>query len=90
MLKLEAKGLFDEYAKAPRANWTEWGEGGLQCKAGQLRVSRIPEEDSNGIDFRISNEFRIWQDFEEFYKEIWKEFGHEDFFLNSSRLLKDF
>jgi hypothetical protein len=53
-------------------------------------VSRIPEEDSNGIDFRISNEFRIWQDFEEFYKEIWKEFGHEDFFLNSSRLLKDF
>jgi hypothetical protein len=42
------------------------------------------------IDFQISNEFGFWQDFEKFYKEIWKKFRHWGFFLNSSRLLKDF
>jgi hypothetical protein len=30
-------------------------------------------------EFRISMEFGFWQDFEKFYKEIWNEFGHENF-----------
>jgi hypothetical protein len=34
------------------------------------QLGQIIGEDSNGIDFRISNEFEIWQGFEEFYKEI--------------------
>jgi hypothetical protein len=31
------------------------------------------------IDFQISMNLRIWQDSENFYKEIQKEFGHDDF-----------
>jgi hypothetical protein len=33
-------------------------------------LGQILGEDSNGIDFRISNEFGIWHDLEEFHKEI--------------------
>jgi hypothetical protein len=33
-----------------------------------------PRRDSNGNDFQISNGFRIWYDFDEFRKEIQKEF----------------
>jgi hypothetical protein len=29
--------------------------------------------------FQISTEFGFWQDFENFYKEISKEFGDKDF-----------
>jgi hypothetical protein len=31
------------------------------------------------IDFRISMEFEIWQEFGKFYKEILEELGHGDF-----------
>jgi hypothetical protein len=48
-----------------------WGE--------LARLGRTQERIQMEIWFWISNEFGIWQDFEKFYKEILREFGHEDF-----------
>jgi hypothetical protein len=63
----------------PGERWRPMGRG-RQARAELGRPGRIPREDSNGKnDFRISMEFEIWQDFGKFYKEIYEEFGHEDF-----------
>jgi hypothetical protein len=78
-----------------RARWA--GEGGYGLWEGQTDTGRAgpvrpdPSEDSKEkLIFQISTEFGFWQDIENFCHEIYKEFGHKNFFLNSSRLLKDF
>jgi hypothetical protein len=43
------------------------------------RLGRIPKKIQTEIDFQISIDFQIWQEFEKFYKVIYKEFGLEDF-----------
>jgi hypothetical protein len=42
------------------------------------------------IHFNFYTDFGIWHDFRYMYKKILREFGHEIFFLKSSRLSRDF
>jgi hypothetical protein len=44
------------------------------------RLGRIPRGNSKEKNiFEFQRLLKFWQDFENFYKEISKEFGHKDF-----------
>jgi hypothetical protein len=62
----------DEDAMGTQDCWARWvrrwpvGSGGPTWGG----LGWIPGGDSNGVDFQISNEFRMWWIFEEFYRKI--------------------
>jgi hypothetical protein len=86
-------GWVGRQAKAQRGNGEGSPKGGEEgmCQervvpqregrgeqAGWLKAGTGPtQEDKNPI--QISFKFWIWQNFEKFYREILKEFGHGDF-----------
>jgi hypothetical protein len=53
--------------------------GGGPVWGGFGRLGQTQERIQMEVKFQNSNEFEIWQDYEKFYMEILKEFGHEDF-----------
>jgi hypothetical protein len=49
-------------------------------RRGGLGWARIKESLKSDLIFKFKWTFRIWQDLKKIYKDIYEEFGHEDFF----------